>query len=219
MGAAAPSQLLTSAVAHDKPRAEHLHALLVRLARPATPFQADPVAPVVRAQTVGQRPAIFTALAIPFGTRRDRSAASSITKPVAALAVRRAVALRHVPRPGPRPRPLLMTGRTIVCDHLVEWSERPLLHRTALPWRILGAGSRRCRRWHGRCGVPQVSTLVARPTGDRADNACPGDERDDGVCRTHPALLPLHGDGHVQPRSASPCPPRKKMSLFRFERV
>jgi hypothetical protein len=149
----APPQLLTGAVAHGGPRAERLCALRVRLARPATPLQADPVAGVARTQTIGQRPAIFTALSVPFGTRRNGSAASSIAKSVAALAVVRAFAFRYTPRPGSRCGPPLVLGTTVIGDHLVERREWSLVDWPALSCCTLRTGSRcRCRR-HDRGGV------------------------------------------------------------------
>ncbi len=105
-------------------KAALFHALLVRLAGPATPLEADPVAQVLQDVRATHRPSIDTPLSIPFATGPDGGAVPSVAKPIAALGVVRAIAIRDVLRPnfGQRGGPGVgrVPRQTVIRDRLIE---------------------------------------------------------------------------------------------------
>jgi hypothetical protein len=99
-----------------------LDALLVGYAGPAASIEADPVAPTASDSRVRRRVVVDTALSVPLATALDCGAMPAVAKPIAALAVVRAVAIRYIL--GPRSeRPYPAHNRTILDDHLVERPE------------------------------------------------------------------------------------------------
>jgi hypothetical protein len=185
-------------------------ALRVRYTGPVTPINTGKVTIM---ETVP-----FTTLSVLQGRGPDRGAATSVAKPVAAFAIVRATALRHVRRPGPR--------RKIVCDVLVErrthdartwllhvgerrrvlrkrWRCRRLHRRgRTIGWR------RRCRRiWVRMLDAPSPRRFVAR-TGDQASKTHRGSEPNEKDSSPRPIHLRPHGHWHDGLKLPGPPMPR-----------
>jgi hypothetical protein len=128
--AAATTALFSAFVAPAIRMAELLHALLVGHAGPAAPLEADPIAPVAYEPRVMRYFAVDTVLSEPFATGPDRGAASSVAIPIAALAVVRAVALRHILGPSSGQRDPVCND-AILDDRFVERRERSVWRRVA----------------------------------------------------------------------------------------
>lgn len=204
-------------------KAARLHALRVRLAGPATPLEADPVAQVPLDLMARHRPAIDTSLSVPFVAGPDGGAVPPVAKPIAALAIVRAIAIRHILRPSSGLRHLRephdepWRWPAIVGDRLIEWSERSFWRQES---RILR--SRRRSHWHRwwlwRMREPHSRRcIIARRTGDHTREAPPCHKRKERASRTYPAHLRPHGQTH--PGFLPPGPPRKNMPLFKADRV
>jgi hypothetical protein len=122
---------------------EFLYTLVVGHAGSTASIEADTMAPAALEPRVGRYFAVDTALSEPFGARPDCGAVPAVTKPIAALAVFRTVAIRHILGPGSR-REDHALDQTILGDRLVEWRERVLM-QVARPHGSL------CRGYRFRC--------------------------------------------------------------------
>lgn len=197
---------VSAAVADEPPTAVLLLTLSVGDAGPAPPLEADPLAPVAE-PWVRRHVAVDAALSEPFSTGPDRGAPPSVAKPIAALAVARAVAIRHIlgPRPGVRQPARLPT---IEGDCLVERRKRFFGRRGA---RVHGFVRRGRPPRRARVGVLDAHArrrLVGRSTGDGAGEARRSRKPHDEHLCTGPVHVRPHGYGHWHPGSLPPGPPR-----------
>jgi hypothetical protein len=194
---------------------EIVYAFGVGHAGPATPLKANSRAlcgiGLIRRRC---RPAVHTSLSEPLVAGPDDGAAPSIAKPIPALVVVRAVAIRHILRPssGQRRTRLIGSGgarQTIVSDRFIKRSERFPRRWVAPVLQLLRGGQGRLCSLLGVLDAPSPRRLVARRTGGRAEQAHRCNERKERASRTYPVHLRPHSTTHsgILP----PEPPRKNM--------
>ncbi len=171
---------------------EFLHALLIRYAGPTAPLKADSFAAVSIMITARECPTINAVLAVPVVTAPDSRAAPAIAKPVAAFAVLRAIAIRHILRPGTPPKVGLI-GRALRGDHLIEQGEG--LGRRERCGRLNGGGRRLC----GVLDAPTRRRFLPRRAGCYEKEAEPSYAQK--VCHAH-------GHTHAALLFVMPGPPR-----------